>query len=278
MFSHLSSEKSIVSPDGSSGLIGSYKEYTAGGPVARDTNSDEPSCPGSSQESFPIIDSCRCDVLGTTDSAQVSIQDCALTPGVKEGLLAQWLEAYVGPVSVRASKLHRHDIALGSWTLWLGPILNQRWNTSQEPCYEVSSSGQGYGITMTLRLPWCCRAKATLMMFLMCRKQQRGGLSVQWNLSLSRVVPKDAKIMKCVQADDLQQTRALFQMGDAAPSDISPEGITLLHVSLDLLEFLHPQLLTKVSVQIAARNCSTEMILLLLQQGADVNAMDEDGE
>lgn len=225
-----------------------------------------------------MIDSRRCDVLSMMDSDQSSIQSRASTSGANEGPFALWLETFVEPISVRASKLYCHENALGSWTVWLGPIMTQRWNTSQEPVNEIISAGRGYGVAMTLRLPWCYLAKMTLMIFFMCRKQRRGGLSVQWNLSLPRVVPRDARIMRCVKADDLKQTRALFDMGDATSSDTSPEGITLLHVCLTYLNSYFLHLLTEVSLQIAARNGSTEMILLLLEQGADVNAMDDDGE
>ena len=121
-----------------------------------------------------------------------------------------------------------------------------------------------------------------MAVFKKCRNPQ-GTLSLHWNLSFPRVVPNDAEVFKFVRQGNVDGVRSIFAMGSGAPSDTASDGTGLLHVCPLLcsisksLCFVELILLIKYD-QAAVRHGSVEMIEYLIQEGADVNARDDDGE
>lgn len=146
--------------------------------------------------------------------------------------LKQFLESYVEPMSIRASKLRQFRTIFGDLTVWLGPIMVQRWTSTQDPFYEISAPSDGFGLAVLLPFPYTRfhRAAFTLL-FTRSRKLNLTSLSVRCNLSFPTVVPKDASIMRFARTNNLEAMRHLFQTGQAAASDTTPTGKCLLHVS-----------------------------------------------
>ncbi|MDI1488024.1 MAG: hypothetical protein OHK93_007298 [Ramalina farinacea] len=82
--------------------------------------------------------------------------------------------------------------------------------------------------------------------------------TLHWNLSLPRTVPANAEIFNYARAGSTHHIERLFSLKRASATDITLYGTTLLHS--------------------AARSGHLHLTRLLIQEGADVNAQDEDGE
>ena len=79
-----------------------------------------------------------------------------------------------------------------------------------------------------------------------------------WNLDCSRIIPQQAEILRHVRKGSVGSVRHLLRRGQASARDVTKYGITLLHT--------------------ASATTNVDLIRLLLDEGADVNAADEDGE
>ena len=146
--------------------------------------------------------------------------------------LKEFLESYMGPISIRASILRQWRTFFGDLTIWLGPIMVQRWTSSQDSFYEISDPSAGFGLAVMMQLPYFKFYKAAFtLLFMRGHKQNLRGVSVQWNLSFPHVVPKDASIMRFARTNDVEAIKYLFQTGQAAASDTTLTGTSLLHVS-----------------------------------------------
>ena len=83
-------------------------------------------------------------------------------------------------------------------------------------------------------------------------------MSLHWNLDFPRLVSESAEVFECVRRGLTKEVEWLFTNGKATARDINVFGITALHI--------------------AAKVGHLELVQLLLHEGADVNAQDEDGE
>lgn len=147
--------------------------------------------------------------------------------------LKQFLDSYMGPSSIRASTLRQFKTIFGGLTIWLGPIMFQRWTSTQNPFYEISAPRNGFGLAIMMQLPYFNSQKAAFKLFFMRNRNPiLRGTSVQWNLSFPNVVPKDTSIMRFARTNNVEAIRNLFQTGQAAASDTTSMGTSLLHVSL----------------------------------------------
>ena len=79
-----------------------------------------------------------------------------------------------------------------------------------------------------------------------------------WNLNFPRVVPADAEIFTSVRAGSTENVKRLLSLQKASARDTTEFGISLLHS--------------------ASNSRNLELVRLLIQEGADVNAQDEDGD
>lgn len=150
--------------------------------------------------------------------------------------LKQFLESYMGPISIRASTLRQFKTLFADINLWLGPIMIQRWTATQSPIYEISAPNRGYGLAIVAQPSFCYLHRVSFtLLFMRGHNQNLGNLSVRWNLSFSRVVPNDANIMRFARTNNLHAIQDLIQSGHAAASDITPTGTTLLHVGFAIL-------------------------------------------
>ena len=83
-------------------------------------------------------------------------------------------------------------------------------------------------------------------------------LTIFWNLECPRVIPQQADIVRHVREGSLSAVKRLLACGQASARDVTKFGITLLRT--------------------ASATIKVDLTKLLLEQGADVNAADEDGE
>ena len=79
-----------------------------------------------------------------------------------------------------------------------------------------------------------------------------------WDLNFPRVVPADAEIFTSVRAGSTENVKRLLSLQKASARDTTEFGISLLHS--------------------ASNSRNLELVRLLIQEGADVNAQDEDGD
>jgi hypothetical protein len=146
--------------------------------------------------------------------------------------LLQFLHSQAEPVAIRSCASRQWEAFSAKARLWLGPVVVQRWNIEhQKPIFQAMRPSEGYGIALVLASTF---GKVT---FAICfvRKHQRlrgQSVSVQWNLSFAKQVRKDAKIIHLARTGDTSGMKWLFQKGRASPSDVTPDGTSLLHVGL----------------------------------------------
>jgi hypothetical protein len=204
--------------------------------------------------------------------------------------LLQFLHSQAEPVAIRSHASRQWEAFSAKAHLWLGPVVAQRWNIEhQKSIFRAMRPNDGYGIALVLASTF---GKVTFAIYFVRKHQRLRGqsVSVQWSLSFSKQVRKDAKIVHLARIGDISGMKWLFQKGRASPSDVTPDGTSLLHVSLPrciIRLICHQSLsvrlpfqfcLTWFSTQIAAKTNNVEIVKLLIQEGADVNAPDEDGE
>ena len=82
--------------------------------------------------------------------------------------------------------------------------------------------------------------------------------TLHWSLGFPMTVSPNAEIFECARAGSTGKVKCLLSLGKASPKDITIYGTSLLHS--------------------ASKSGNVELVRLLIQEGADVNAQDEDGE
>lgn len=78
------------------------------------------------------------------------------------------------------------------------------------------------------------------------------------DIDFPRIVPRSAEIMQCVEEGLVDSVQRLMAAGKATSRDITIHGTTLLHLAIN--------------------TSNLGLIRLLIQEGGDVNAQDEDGD
>lgn len=86
----------------------------------------------------------------------------------------------------------------------------------------------------------------------------RNRYRVHWNLDFIRVVPDHSPVFESARRGSVDEVKAMFAAGKATAKDVTRFGITLLHI--------------------ASKPGNEEVVQLLIDEGAEINAADEDGE
>ena len=113
--------------------------------------------------------------------------------------------------------------------LCLGPtsLLGRAYNDS----YKVPESSPGCGMVIAAALGHYPQLRLELAVFFGTRLQGPGvSFSMQCNLSFPKVVPWDSKIIDLVMDGDIDGLRSEFSARRSTVYDVSPDGLTLLHV------------------------------------------------
>ncbi|KAI9766946.1 MAG: hypothetical protein M1840_006243 [Geoglossum simile] len=176
--------------------------------------------------------------------------------------LAFWSHAQ--PVNIRATTIFRYGMKFIKLTFWRGPVFIQKWHKGQQPKFGPLSREQGYGIGVSLAFPYSRFSNATFTASFMRDLVVRGigkawrTPSLHWSLSFPAVVAKDSDIMEFALLGNLEGMLKLFQAGRAGPTDVAPDGDSLLHIAV---EYNH-----------------LEVCRELLRAGANANAANGDGD
>ena len=117
----------------------------------------------------------------------------------------------------------------------------------------------GHRLILSIYLP---KYLSSGLEFRMCSFQltlrNEANNSLTWNLNFPRVVPADAEIFTSVRSGSIENVKRLLGLQKASAKDTTEFGISLLHS--------------------ASNSRNLELVRLLIQEGADVNAQDEDGD
>ena len=148
----------------------------------------------------------------------------------EEDLLSYLVEACQGFFSVKVATIRHFTTSLGSLTVWFGPAMNQRWVQKGVHYRKALSPICGVGFGVAIQLPWYCWSRGRVALVILRQPRQVCLLSMQCNISFPRVIPRDAAVIKLTQSHDTQAIKELFTSGCASPGDVTPDGISLLHV------------------------------------------------
>lgn len=186
--------------------------------------------------------------VDTSGSPGESVRDTTFTESVISLLPSQ---------SIRASFLQQWALLSCNFLLHMGPLIE--WNSNPTQIVRAKRQNHGFGLGISVYLPKGFRKRFDLALYLVLSSfLSRTKVSLSWEIACPRIIPRNAEIMQCVGAGSTDGMQRLFRMRRESPTDTTADGITLLHV--------------------ACKTTNRELIKLLIQEGGDVNARDEDGD
>ena len=139
-----------------------------------------------------------------------------------------------------------------------GPVIELRSDQSRKTQSETHRQ-KGFSVICSLYLPQQLRQILGLALCnfqMMVSSQTRK--TFHWSLGFPMIVSPNAEIFESARAGLIENVKCLLSLGKASAKDTTVFGTTLLHS--------------------ASKSGNTELVRLLIQEGADVNAQDEDGE
>ena len=161
---------------------------------------------------------------------ETNIKDQSIGPSADPSSYMSFLENFLEPFFVKSIHFYLYEARWISIALHFGPLIMKRFSPQQEELYEIASDGY-YGVNAMIWSPLCLLGKISFSLFALRQSYQCLSFSLRWNISFSRVVPNSASIVKLTRAGDITAIEDLFKSGKASPSDVKPDGTTLLHVS-----------------------------------------------
>lgn len=159
--------------------------------------------------------------------------------------------------TVRAESFLQMESWLCGLLIWFGPTFApysvQRSYIKENRKYKT---GYGFGLRVTLHAIPSKRWRA-VDFSLTTRTALSQRISMQWNLHLPCTVSEESDLFHYTKMGDIQAVQGILASRKGCPSDTTPSGLSILHV--------------------AAESNHLNLIILLLQEGADPNARDSDG-
>ena len=139
-----------------------------------------------------------------------------------------------------------------------GPVIELRSDQSRKAQSETHRQ-IGFSVICSLYLPQQLRqtlglALCSFQMMVSSRTRK----TLHWSLGFPMIVSPNAEIFESARAGLIENVKCLLSLGKASAKDTTVFGTTLLHS--------------------ASKSGNMELVRLLIQEGADVNAQDEDGE
>ena len=154
---------------------------------------------------------------------------------------------------IRASSTSQWALALVHFLLRIGPVITTDAQTGAD------SKSCGVGIAIALSSPRLAYAMIDIeVMITRAAVLRYTGLSLLWNVACSRIIPQHSEIFQHIRTGAVEDVRSLLASGKACARDATIYGNTPLHT--------------------ASAAASIPMLQLLIDAGADVNAVNEDGE
>jgi hypothetical protein len=150
--------------------------------------------------------------------------------------------------------------------------------SNKQLVYNITR-GHGFGCQVHLGDRGSHKGFYVVFVLMKC-PQLLGSLSMKWNIFFPCVASREADIFEFVRTGNLAAVKSMFNMRKATPLHTSPDGVGLLHVRPRAPWPLksHFQKGALTIVQIAAKSESPEMVRFLLQEGAQVDSKDEEGQ
>jgi ankyrin repeat protein len=139
-----------------------------------------------------------------------------------------------------------------------GPLMELRYNQDRKIQSERYQQ-IGLGLILSIYLPQCLRSSLGLTLFnfqLMMTMQT--GYSLKCRLDFPKTVSPDAEIFRSVRAGIIEDVKRLLSHRKASAKDTTIFGTSLSYS--------------------ASKSENIELVRLLIQEGADVNAQDEDSD
>lgn len=141
----------------------------------------------------------------------------------------------------------------------VGPVITKLCNAGETSHAQIKYCNIGFGMKFSLCFPkLCCKRLDLDLMIVWNPVFYRTRLATFWDLDCARIVPQQSNIFQYVRTGSIDDVKRMMQNGQASMRDITKHGITLLHAASG-----------------TGRLC---LVKFLIEQGADVNAADEDGE
>ena len=139
-----------------------------------------------------------------------------------------------------------------------GPVIELRPDQFRKAQSE-NHQQIGFGLILSIYLPQNFRQNLDLAL---CNFEMmvtnRTKNTLHWSLGFPKTVSPDAEIFRSTRAGLTENVKYLLSLGKASAKDTTLFGTTLLHS--------------------ASKSGNMELVRLLIQEGANVNAQDEDGE
>ena len=147
-----------------------------------------------------------------------------------EGRLAQSVQSYSEPFAIRARKIKSRDVFIGSFCYLLGPVMGKTISKSGEEVFSISPMRSAFGWGLTVIFPSLSSKVLRLAVVVFREIRQSQTWSMRWFLSFPTIVPQNAPIMEWAKLGDTSAIKMIFETSKAAPTDVTSNGTSLLHV------------------------------------------------
>ena len=141
----------------------------------------------------------------------------------------QFLQAHSEPIAIGIHQAHLFRFTSVFLALNHGPLVTRRFTKDLEEIHTVSTDGS-FGIGLSVQLPWYSLGRIALRVYVSRGLRSYRSITMQCHLSFPSVVPFTAPIMRLAYSGDIAGMDKLFAAGEALPTDVRPDGSSLLHV------------------------------------------------
>ena len=113
----------------------------------------------------------------------------------------------------------------------------RRWTANGNAIYELQNANTGFGIEVTIQLPWLSRTRLVIRVFLLKDFSCASALSLKATVSLPVVVDGNTETIAATRTGDIALLTQLFKSKKARLFDTLKNGNSLLHVCLSVSTF-----------------------------------------
>lgn len=164
------------------------------------------------------------------------MQDSALTQSIDTGPASEAI--HLGSshypssemLNIRSQGIRTYHVWPGhlGWTFGPSIMKNQRVDQdNSQP--QIRCSGIGFKLTVRL-----LKFYMQTVMLQISYQRHLGACSLHYSIALANVVPRNSHVMDIVRMGDPESLGKLFETGRASYNDVTPNGTSILHVSLSL--------------------------------------------
>ena len=155
------------------------------------------------------------------------------TGHVSEGIpLGSTQYLYPAMLSFRTRTIITYRVWFGRLCWTFDPYITKTQHVDQANSKKQTHCS-GIGLKLTARLLSFSMQAA---MFQVSYLRHLGTYSLHCSVAFANVVPKNSRVMDIVRMGDPRSLGKLFETGNASYRDTAPDGTSLLHVSLSLLD------------------------------------------